>query len=374
MKDWVDRAAALTLLGVKAQSLYAYVSRGRISTKADPLDPRRSLYRLEDISALTTRRARGRKTATIAETSMAWGEPIIPTALSTARHGKLYYRGQDAIELARIATLEEVAALLWQSASGVRFGNIASTGRSPFVALGNLAETAGSSLGCSRERLCKDAAQVVGLLVSAVGCAPSQDPVHIRLAQNWNLGEDGAARIRQALVAMADHDLNASTFAARVTASTGASLAACVLAGLCALSGPRHGGAGKALMSLLEQADRGDPAQACKGWLERESGLPGFGHPLYPAGDPRGALMLEGIVLDSSMSGLREVVAEIANLLPNCDFALAALVRSYRLPADAPFILFMIGRSVGWCAHAMEQILEGQLIRPRGRYMGHLQE
>lgn len=114
MNNWIDRKAALELLGVKAQTLYAYVSRGRVSTQPDPLDPHRSLYRHEDVAALASKRARGRSTAAISESSMVLGEPAIPTALSTAHHGKLYYRGKDAIELAlplEFAVLQPLALM-----------------------------------------------------------------------------------------------------------------------------------------------------------------------------------------------------------------------------------------------------------------------
>lgn len=370
MTEWIDRDAALKILRVKAQSLYSYVSRGRISTREDPGDPRRSLYRMEDIAALVTRRARGRRIASIAETSLAWGEPVISTSLSTARHGRLYYRGQDAMALARHATLEEVAALLWHSDEVVRFDGGAVSPGSPYSALGMMAGTARSTLGCNRSRLCRDAADVVGLLAASVGCEPSSEPIHLRLARSWGLDDAAATRIRHSLVAMADHDLNASTFAARVAASTGASMAASVLAGLCALSGPRHGGAGNALMSLLDQADRGNAASVCRRWLEQGGSLPGFGHAFYPGGDPRCALMLEGVTPDKTMQQVRDLAADMTGLLPNCDFAMATLVRACGMPPEAPFVIFMMGRSVGWCAHAMEQVLEGNLIRPRGRYRG----
>ena len=84
--------------------------------------------------------------------------------------------------------------------------------------------------------------------------------------------------------------------------------------------------------------------------------------------------MLDGVVLDPLMTRLRESVADKTGELPNCDFAMVALMRSCGLPSEAPFIMFMIGRSVGWCAHAIEQISEGNLIRPRGRYIGRLPE
>jgi citrate synthase len=372
MNDWIDRKAALELLGVKAQTLYAYASRGRVSTQPDPCDPQRSLYRYEDVAALASKRARSRSTAAIAKNSMAWGEPSIPTLLSTAHHGKLYYRGQDAVELARTATLEDIAALLWSVSQPVSFSSADCGVCNPFVALATMIAASASTLQRDRTRLCCDAADVVGLLASASGCAPSDDPVHTRLARVWGLSDTDAERVRQALVVMADHDLNASTFATRVAASTGASIAASVLAGLCALSGPRHGGASAAIMSLLEQAERDGPAVALTHWLDHGAALPGFGHPLYPGGDPRATLMLKDVTLDPLMTQLCEFVGKTTGELPNCDFAMAALVRCCGFPANAPFVMFMIGRSVGWCAHAIEQISDGVLIRPRGRYTGVL--
>src|SRR5689334_22231488 len=112
MAEWMNREEALTALGVRPQTLYAYVSRGRIAMMPDPANPRRSLYLSEDVSTLTTRRARGRAITRIAASTIAWGEPAIVTGISTIRHGKLIYRGRDAVAWARSATLEETAALL----------------------------------------------------------------------------------------------------------------------------------------------------------------------------------------------------------------------------------------------------------------------
>ncbi|WP_201451969.1 citrate synthase [Rhodovarius lipocyclicus] len=359
MPEWIDRETVLTRLGVKPQTLYAYVSRGRIDMRPDPADPRRSLYRAEDVAALATRRARGRRPAAIAESLMAWGEPSVPTAISTVHHGTLYYRGRNLAALD--STAEAVAALLWQAPRPVTFAP--GTPGDPFQTLAGMIPLSQPMLGRSPDRLREDAAQVVGRL------APGDGPLHQRLARGWG-AEDAADRIRQALVAMADHDLNASTFATRVAASTGASLAASLLAGLCTLSGPRHGGACPALVALLGDAARDGAGAAVRAWLNRDALLPGFGHPLYPHGDQRAAIMLQGLVPDPAMAALRDQVAADTGLLPNCDFALVAVARAFGLPPEAPFTLFMLGRTMGWCAHAMEQVLKGGLIRPRGRYVG----
>lgn len=370
MSEWINRAAALAQLGVKPQTLYAYVSRGQIGVRPDPADPRRSLYHAEDIATLVGRRSRGRKSAAIAASAMVWGEPALTTAISTVHHGRLFYRGRDAVALARSATLEEVAALLWDAQTPIDLAMPSSVAADPFQALAALVAQSHPSLGRSAVRLHRDAETVIGHIAAALGAGAAQDPVHKRLARAWGLDEIGAAWIRRALVTLADHELNASTFATRVAASTGASMAASLLAGLSTLSGPRHGGASQALMALVDEAARVGVAADIDACLARGQAVPGFGHPLYPNGDPRAALLLESFQFDNLMIELRESVLKAAGVLPNVDFALAAFARAARVPPDAPFALFLLGRSVGWAAHAMEQIRTGDLIRPRARYTG----
>lgn len=371
MAEWIDRAAALAALGVRAQTLYAYVSRGRIGMRPDPADPRRSLYRADDIAALTTRRARGRRPTAIAASAIAWGEPAIATRISTVVHGRLILRGRDAADLARDAGLEQAAALLWEQPAVPDFRSDAGAA-DPFAALASLVADARPTLGRNTARLCGDAAAVTARLATALAAAPGDAPVHQRIGANWALDAAGVDSVRRALVLVADHELNASTFAVRVAASTGASIAASLLAGLAALSGPRHGGAGAAVAALVDDAERSGTAEAIARWLARDTPLPGFGHPLYPEGDPRATALLDGLTPDPALAALRDAVAETTGELPNIDFALAAITRAHRLPADAPFRLFAIGRSVGWAAHAIEQATTGQLIRPRARYEGAL--
>jgi citrate synthase len=370
MKSWVTRDEALNRLGVKPQTLYAYVSRGRIRTEADPADMRRSLFNAEDLAQLTIRRARGRKPEVIAASSMAWGEPAIATSLSMVHRGKLYYRGEDAIALARGASVEQVAALLWDVAPTLTFPSLAPVGDDAFTALAAMASLAQPMIGRGRDSHVDHAREIVGAIAALCGAAPGDAPLHLRLARGWDCDEAVAERLRQALIAMADHDMNASTFACRVAASTGASLAASILAGLCALSGPRHGGAAAALAQLLSEARRSGCRMAIEQWLDRGIELPGFGHPLYPEGDPRGAVLLEGLALDAFLLEFAQDIRSRTGLFPNCDFALAAMVEALRLPLGAPFRLFLLGRSLGWCAHAIEQSQAGSLIRPRGRYEG----
>lgn len=378
MSEWLSRQEALERLQVRAQTLYAYVSRGRIGMRPDRADPRRSQYRADDIAALATRRARGRSPSAIAESAIAWGEPSIVTSISTVSHGRLVYRGQDAVALSENATLEETASVLWDLPGPVAFeapspdAPLEDSRAAAFAQLAMLAGQERSSLGRNAASLHADAVHAVGVLAGALGAPARPGPVHGRLAHDWSVGAGGAEAIRRALVLLADHELNASTFAARVAASTGAPLAACLLAGLSTLSGPRHGGAGEAVMQLAEDAARHGADATIRRWLSHDRPLPGFGHQLYPDGDPRAEALLSVVEVDGTLSSLCDAAHAATGALPNIDFALAALTRSLGLPRDAPFRLFALARSVGWAAHTVEQITSGGLIRPRGRYVGVL--
>ena len=110
--DWITAEAAQTRLGVRAQTLYAYVSRGRIQVRPDPKDSRRSHYRAADIAALTERKSRSRKVSDVAAGAISWGEPVLASEITTVSNGRLYFRGRDAIRLAETETLEAVARLL----------------------------------------------------------------------------------------------------------------------------------------------------------------------------------------------------------------------------------------------------------------------
>lgn len=368
--DWIDRETATLALGVKPQTLYAYVSRGRIAVMPDATDPRKSLYRRADIDALLATRTRGRRTSAIAASTINWGEPVISTAIATVAHERLIYRGVNAIELADSATLEQVAQLLWEAQEPVDFTSVQTGETSYFAALAAIASTARPMIGRAVARWQADAADAIAALSIALGAMPGSLPMHRRLASAWGLNTAGAEHVRRTLVVMADHELNASTFAVRVAASTGASMAACLLAGLAALSGPLHGMASNAMLALADEAEQSEAEFAISAWMDRHHRLPGFGHQLYPSGDPRAAVIMDGLQPDPVMAALATKGAEIVGELPNSDFAIAVLVRNLKLPADAGFRLFALSRSVGWAAHAMEQAATGDIIRPRARYVG----
>jgi citrate synthase len=377
--DWIAAEEAKARLGVRAQTLYAYVSRGRVSVRPDPRDPRRSLYRAADIAALAERKSRSRRVADVAAGAISWGEPVLSSEITTVQGGRLFYRGRDAIRLSETETLESVARLL-------RGGHGAALKRtqrpkppeSPdmtaraYLALARLAATDPPARGRAPLALAVEAATLLDVLTDAVAGEVGGGAIHNRLAFAWGLGPGGpgADLIRRVLVLVADHELNASAFAARVAASTGASLAAAALAGLATLSGPRHGGATEAVRRFAAEAAELGPRGAIQARLADDRALPGFGHNLYPDGDPRAAALLERFQPPPELARLAELVQAITGQPPNVDFALIAGCEALKLPKDAPFALFAVARCAGWIAHAIEQGQADALIRPRARYVG----
>jgi citrate synthase len=185
------------------------------------------------------------------------------------------------------------------------------------------------------------------------------------------------APINQALVLCADHELNVSTFTARVTASSGADLYACVSAALAALSGPRHGGACDRIEALMQEVGRPErAATVVRERLRRGESVPGFGHQLYPKGDPRTPPLLEATwAVRPEPPAVRVVravldaMAEAGHPPPAVDFALVALSAALGLPPGGAAAVFAVGRAAGWVAHVLEQREQGHLLRPRARYV-----
>lgn len=386
---FLDAEGAAATLGISRATLYAYVSRGLIQTTGTKEDPRRRLYSAHDIEQLKKRKSVGRRPKEAAATALDFGLPVLSSAVTLIEHGRLFYRGQDALSLAEQASLEDVARLLWDCGATDPFRDpkaapqgwdaalLAATASlpltercqslMPFVA-------AGRATAWKREsrRLWPGAAALTRSMAAAcIGRQPDDRPVHLSLADHFGLDAIGADLIRRALVLQADHELNASAFAVRVTASTGASLGACLNAGLSALSGPRHGGMTSLVELLFDEVERvGDAAEVVETRLRRGDGVPGFDHPLYPDGDPRANGILSHLPADPMTTDLLSVMEETAGLRPTCDVALVALRRRLGLPRGSALALFAIARTTGWIAHALEQTADERLIRPRARYVG----
>jgi citrate synthase len=376
---WLTAEEASTWLGVLRPTLYSYVGRHHIGVAVAPGDPRRSVYDAADVRRLAERNRVGRSRRAVAESTIKYGEPILASAITRIENGCPKYRGSDAIALATDATLEDVAALLWQvdnlpqsqaKAAWPKTRIATGEAKNCIAALAQLA-TAGRWARAT-ESVLPDAIRILDQVAWAAaglpGCvvSPSGLPMHARLAATWGHGPKAADLIRRALVLVADHELNASTYAARVVASTRAPIGACVLAGLGALSGPRHGGATDEIRALLtDPAVIANPADAVATRQARGERIPGFGHPLYPHGDPRAAALLSRLPQRGHAYGLIDAMKRTTDVAPNIDFALVVLENELQLPSGAAFSLFATGRTVGWIAHILEQWLADVLIRPR---------
>jgi citrate synthase len=378
---WMTAAEALSVMNVRAQTLYANVSRGKIRAKPDKTDPRRSLYHRDDVLRMAERRSGQRKVEKVAAQTIDWGDPVLLSAISTVSNGKLWYRGKDAVELTNTASFEKVTGLLWETDAvlikpSVTTRNVAGVDDPLTASLVALAWRSARDLPSSGRTpavLRDEAASVLSTLAQAIlgGTASPRagSTLSERLAVSWGCSKAEDA-IRRALVLLADHELNASTFATRVTVSTGASLSAGVLAGLATLTGPLHGGASSSVRALIELATDIGPEAAVRNWLAQGRAFPGFGHPLYADGDPRASALLSAVSVPPLYAELAACVEKAVGERPNVDFALAVLAAAFDLPAHAPLSLFALARCAGWLAHALEQAQTGRLIRPRARYVG----
>ncbi|MEQ8394379.1 citrate synthase family protein [Thalassobaculum sp.] len=382
-RPWISAAEAATELNVSRATLYAYVSRGLVESRGQP-GSRKRLYATADIHRL--RAAGDGNGGSAPDRALDFGIPILDSAITLIDGGRLYYRGRDAVALAAGASLETVASLLWQADDSDPFAGItidavppAATGIAGAIARLAVAGQADvAAYARTAPALARTGARIVRHLVSAwSGGNTSDAPAHQALAQAWGVPA-AAEAIRTALVLCADHELNASAFAVRVAASTRTTPYAAVIAGLATLQGPRHGGMTPQTLALIHEAERlGDGWTAVAERLHRGEALPGFGHQLYPDGDPRARAILAAVRAAAGPQPLLDVVQQVATagheatgLPPNVDFALATLAATWGLGADQAIGVFAIGRSAGWLAHAAEQSVSGSLIRPRARYTG----
>ncbi|RZJ85636.1 MAG: citrate synthase, partial [Brevundimonas sp.] len=378
--DWIDARTACAVLGVRAQSLYAYASRKLLRTCSDAGDPRRSLYLRQDVEQLAARHRRPRARAEVAAQAIRWGDPVLDTAVSGVRNGQLWFGDRLATDCAETMSLESVAAHHWRVdavepvAGGQRPsptpGDTSSSMSRALRYLANQAMTAAPMQDRDRLAIGAEGAALLAGVAGAVLQDAAPGPIHRRIAKAWDLRDDGEDIARQTLVLLSDHELNPSTFAVRVCASTAASLPAALLAGLATLSGPRHGGVAILARDALDAGAEGDAALAdfLRGHADLSPYAFGYGHPLYPAGDPRAAHLLAALGEISPAVAVVRAIERRLDQRANIDAALAAVAVTYGLPADAGFALFAVGRVAGWIAHALEQVGTGHIIRPRARF------
>ena len=374
-------------LGVKPATVYAYVSRGLIASRRNA-DGKASLFTKADVDAFVSARKR---TST----------PQIQTGITLIKDGSLFYRGRDAAVLARTATFEAVANLLWTGElMDSRFEvhqslrDLAARVTAPLpdsarltdrlrVSVAAIAagdplrfDTAPASVVATGRQLLATMVHALPLRVIGERMAPA--PIAELLERRLTarpLKPAGQATLNAALVLLADHDIAASTLAARVAASTRAHPYAVVSAGLAALDGPLHGAASALAYPLLKEAmDRRDPVGTIADRLRSGATIPGFGHPLYPGGDPRATTLFDmlgdGPVRETALR-MADAMRTRSGVLPNIDLALAAVTLAHDMPADAGEAVFAVARTAGWLAHALEEYADRpSRSRPSGRYAG----
>jgi citrate synthase len=416
MNDALSVDQVAERLGVKRETVYAYVSRGLLTSRRSP-DGRTSLFD----SARVERMAAQRRRPAPAGTGVGGSSPTIETSLTLLDGKGIYYRGLDSATLARSWPFEKVAWWLWADTETVTADSITADWdtadgdralRSPpsiqaavrppvaalphnarpidrfrvAVAVASTADPFRQDLRPSGVR--RAAPGIVATMIDAL-VPRSADPHggtndDTAAARLWarlstRTPEDSLLRVLNgALVVLADHDLVASTLAARMAASTRADPYAVVLTGLGAMDGPYHAASSVPAYRLLAAASEGlAPADALAAGLQQRGQPPGFGNPLYDQGDPRAHVLLDLIreaPVDPERLAVVDSVRAVAadrDWLPNVDFSLAALAFTTNMLADAGEAVFAVARAAGWLAHAIEEYATpvGR-FRLRGRYVG----
>jgi citrate synthase len=422
MTEWIGAAEAAHRLGIKPASLYSYVSRGVLSPRRGP-DGRVSMFDADEIAGLA-RRGRPRR-------APGHAEIVIETELTEISGDRLWFRGHDATVLATSRTFEEVATLLWTGSLSDAATSVPWRATAEAVAVGTAAQAAlppgtyplerlqvivPAVAATDQLRLHLDRPAVIAaarcIIAAMTDCLPRPagnaadgssampaDGIAGRLDATSGCGVvpgDGiagrlAARLctrpvpdaivgvlRAALVLAADHELAASTFAARVAASVRADPYAVVGTGLGAMSGALHGGASLASEVMLGSArSPADAPRVVGELLRRGERIPGLGHFVYKAGDPRSVLLME-LIRKAAPGSDRLAVAEAvlaeaqrrALPAPNVEFSLAVLSAVAGMIQGAGEAIFAIARTAGWLAHALEEYDRAAPIRPRGVYTG----
>jgi citrate synthase len=388
-------------LDVRPATVYAYVSRGLLTNVGDR---RGSRFAHDEVERLVRRGREGRRPSGAIER--------IHTAITLITDDGPAYRGHPVAELARSASVESVAHLLWTGQLGAAesFRAPAELVAAAAGAASALPETArltdrlrvavaaGSAADPLRHDL--DPTAVVGraetILATAVNalaagpCGSQQGHLAATRSEEGAPAAGLANRLWPALagrpatpaqerllttllIVLADHDLAVSTIAARVAASARANPYAVVSAGLGALDGPQHGAASTLAHRFLAEA-LADPIAALAERLRAGSPIPGFGHRIYHIRDPRTALVLDllgDVPVRAAVDAVAIRLAGRPGGFPNVDLALAAVVHAHDLRPDAGEAIFAVARMAGWIAHALEEYAEpGLRFRAEGVYTG----
>ncbi|GAB4508894.1 MAG: citrate synthase family protein [Anaerolineae bacterium] len=397
MTQFLSAKEAADALGISLPTLYSYVSRGMIRSEAAEDGQRQRRYYAEDVEKLLLRKEAVRHPEKLAETALNWGAPVLESALTLIQDNQLFYRGHDAARLAVESTLEAVAALLWTGErDSALFAASYPDVRTYLAWLEHLDMPyitplqrlqmvlplmQADDLGAYDLR--PDAVVRTGVrLLHALTLLLAETPtpaasIAETLQRAWCPDQPEAVLLlNAALILCADHELNVSSFTARVVASSGATPYTVIVGALSAFQGVKHGGAAERVAAFLREIDTiGDARRVMADRLRRGELLPGFGHKLYPEGDVRATTLfalLQAYEADSEALVQAQTIIAEARQHANIDLALVILCRVLRLPMEKAALIFALGRMVGWIGHALEQYQEGSMIRPRARYTGVL--
>ncbi|BDI29798.1 hypothetical protein CCAX7_18490 [Capsulimonas corticalis] len=399
-KDFLTAAEAAAALGVSVPTLYSYVSRGMLRSEEEDGARRSRRYPAADVLRLRQRREMRHDPDQGVSDALHWGLPVLESALTLVEGGRCYYRGREVAALARECSLESVAALFWTgdgAAETELFGFPKTALPSSFTALRGampraaptelflgLLPAAGAEDAAAWDlrpaQVARTGARIVSLMAALAAGRDTLggEGIARTLAQAWGLPPEAETRLGAAMVLCVDHELSVSSFTARCVASAGATAYHAVLGGLAAFQGTKHGGATRRVEALLRECAAPEQArEMLAARLRRGEAIPGFGHHLYPEGDPRGRLLLEmakEAAPGSSANALVDAVVQEARAMlgehPTIDLGLVALCGALGLPPGSALTLFELGRSVGWIGHAIEEYQTDKLIRPRARYHG----
>ncbi len=377
-ENYLTTAEVARRLQVKPETIYAYVSRGLL-TSVRARGRRGSLFAAADVERLASRSV---EHSGVVER--------IESELTLLQDDELYYRGHSVRELATECTVEAVAHLLWtgelseqqpfpvqrdsvllaRSAMGVVPDTARLTDKLR-VAVAVLGAADPLRFDLSTESVTAAAEKLLGTLVTALPgpTGSSRATLGARLWPKLSSNPPRPEVLDAALILLADHGLAVSTVAARVAASARANLYAVVSAGLGALDGQYHGAAPTLAYEFLQRAQR-DPLAALSDQLRSGEPLPGFGHRIYQAHDPRAEVLL-GLLGDHQIVETIDVLVARTPAFPNSDLAIAAMMHAYDFRPDAGDALFALARIVGWTAHALEEYAAPALrFRALGVYTG----
>ena len=380
MTTMIGATEAAHLLGVSKPTLYAYVSRGLVE-RHTAIDGRTSLYPRDQIERLASR---GRTRTPTERPSI---DVQITSAITRLDDTELRYRDHDVAELARWASFEQVAELLWTGelpgdrprwsvgAETVRrCDRVASAADfAPAVArLGACAQALSGDGAGTTSSSGADAARTLATVAPSVLGGPRRGTTAERVTKAFvrRPAPELVDAVDRALVLLADHELATSTLAVRVACSVRADPFGALAAGLAAVGGPLHGGASAETVAVIDLADAEGARVAVATYLDHGRRLPGFGHSVYRRGDPRVAPLLDAVRAIPGSDRTNELVDGVIGEagrrmahLPNVDLALGALLHAGGLPPDAP--LFAVARLAGWGAHFDEESTE-RPVRFRG--------